>query len=86
MNADQLAMSDYDRPGTTGRAASCSTLGRTHLDQHEMEQVLEAFCFLSDDPIRSLSEVAQEMRGLKHAVWGLVFLLVVIGLVAFQLA
>ena len=86
MNADQFALSDYDRPGTTGRAASCSTLGGTNLDQHEMERILEEFCFLSDDPIRSLSEVAQEMRGLKHAVWSLVLLLVVIGLVAFQLA
>ena len=86
MNADQFALSDYNSSGPTSRASSSSTFGAPNVDQHEMERVLDEFCFLSDDPIRSLREVAQEMRGLKHAVWSLVLLLLVIGLVAFQLA
>ena len=86
MNADQFALSDFGRANFAGRAPSGSASRDLGQDQHDMERVLEEFCFLSDDPIRSLSEVAREMRSLKHTVWSLVFLLIVISLVASQLA
>ncbi len=86
MNADQFALSDFGRSDLGGRASSGSASRDLGPDQHDMERVLEEFCFLSHDPIGTLTEVAREMRGLKHAVWVLVFLLIVMGLAASQLA
>ena len=86
MNADQFALSDFARSDLGGRASSGSASPGLGPDQHDMERVLEEFCFLSHDPIGTLNEVAREMRGLKHAVWVLVCLLIVIGLAASQLA
>ena len=75
MNADQFALSDFGRSDHGGRASY----------QHDMERALEEFCFLSHDPIGTFNEVAREMRGVKHAVWALVCLLIVMGLAASQL-
>ena len=86
MNADQFALSDYGRSDLGGRASSGSASRDFGQDQHDMERILEEFCFLSHDPVGTLAEVAQEMRGLKHALWVLVFLLIVMGLAASQLA
>ena len=86
MNADQFALSDFGRSDLGGRASSGSASRDVGLDQNDMERVLEEFCFLSQDPIGTLSEVAREMRGLKHAVWALVGLLILMGLAASQLA
>jgi hypothetical protein len=86
MNADQLGISDLHRSKFPKLAISEPNSRVLGLDQHEMEQVLDEFSFLHPSPIGSLSELAREMRGLKHAVWSLVFLLIVIGLAASQLA
>ena len=85
MNADQLGLSDLRRSELQRRPPRDTSPRVIGLDQHEMERVLDEFSFLHPGPLGSLSEVAREMRSLKHAVWSLVFLLLVMGLAASQL-